>query len=72
VSDRAQLQADRRRLEQAYRDAYTALDEHFVLYGDVDGPEPIGLLNYDGPYALPDESDDQDDQCDFTEGDVVT
>jgi hypothetical protein len=43
-----------------------------VLYGDVDGPEPIGLLNDDGPYALPDEFEDQDDQCDFTEGDVVT
>ena len=73
MSDREQLRAERRRLEDAYKSAYQALDTHFMLYGDVDGPEPIGLLqwNDDGPYMLPDEFED-DGQQDYTEADVVT
>ena len=74
MKTREELQAERRQLEDAYRNAYEALDTHFLLYGDVDGPEPIGFYqpNDDGPYALPFDEGDDDDTPDFTEEDLVT
>lgn len=48
-----QLRAERRRLEDAYRDAYTALDQHFMLYGNVDEHDPDN-----GPYVRDDEESD--------------
>ena len=71
MKTRDELRAERRQLEDSYRTAYQALDDHFMLYGDVDGAEPIGLLPDDGPYVLPDACEDDETQ-DFTEEDVIT
>ena len=74
MSDREQLRAERRRLEDDYKRAYEARDSHFLLYGEVDGPEPIGFCQTDDAgYALPDEfPNDNDAEHDFTEEDLVT
>jgi len=69
------LQRERRTLEADFRTAYEALDEHFMLYGDVDGPEPVGLLpSSDAGFSLPDEfpDDGPDADHDFTEEDLVS
>jgi len=71
MSDREQLRAERRRLEAEYRAVYEALDSHFMLYGDVDGAEPVGFYHPDDAgLALPDECDD-DETCDFDD-EVIT